>query len=138
MTQNAAKVKPLIKARIVALLSKTLKNDCTLGEEVSAFEKAEELVIKYEFDRDEFIWPEKPQIAVEVKPKAKPASKGVGKLCHSLLLKHRDWSHQQIAEEVNSRLGSKASASSVAWYAAKMRKDGLDVGRLRAAEKKTH
>lgn len=134
MADNAAKAKPLIRTRIQALLAKTVKNGCTPGEAVAAYEKAEELVAKYGFDRSEFTWPEKPKAA----SKTKSEPKGVGKLARDLLLKHRDWSHQRIADEVNAALGSKASAASVAWYAAKMRKDGLKVGRLRTAEEKAH
>lgn len=51
---------PLVKRRIEALLKKTVANGCTLGEAAAAFEKAEELAGKYEFDPGAFRWPQRP------------------------------------------------------------------------------
>jgi hypothetical protein len=134
MADNAAKAKPLMRHRIRALLDQVGRDGCTPGEASAAYDKAEELVAKHGFDRAEFTWPERPAACAN----SKPEPKGVGRLARELLLKHRDWSHQRIADEVNSTLGSKASAASVAWYAAKMRKEGLEVSRVRNAEEMAH
>jgi hypothetical protein len=116
-----------MRHRIRALLATTVESGCAPADAAAAYDKAEDLVTKYGFDRSEFTWPERPEAA------AMSASepKGVGRLARELLLKHRDWSHPRIAEEVNTVLGSKASPASVAWYAARMCREGLEVGRVR-------
>lgn len=120
------KERPLVKRRIEALLKKTTQNGCTPGEALSALEKAKELVEKYGFAAMEFTWPKPPKA-----PKPKREVLGVGKLARNLILEHRDWSYAEIADEVNQRLGSKATARSVAWYASKMNKAGEDVSRIK-------
>ena len=58
--KDAKRELPLVRRRIEALLKKTVANGCTAGEALSAFEKAEELAAKYEFDPGSFRWPQRP------------------------------------------------------------------------------
>lgn len=130
---------PLVKRRIEALLRKTEANGCTTGEALSAFEKAEELVAKYGIDPGAFRWPQKPSTtsdaALSVLKSSKPPRTsgssrgiGVGRLAERLIVEKPDWSHVEIAEEVNRRIeDAKATSKSVRWYASRMRKRGEEV-----------
>lgn len=136
--KDGKKELPLVKRRIEALLKKTVANGCTAGEAVSAFEKAEELVAKYEFDPASFIWPQKPSTAATEPtprqappkpPRAAASSRGlgVGKLAERLIVEHPEWSHAEIAAEVNRLIeGAHATSKSVRWYACRMRKRGQE------------
>lgn len=130
---------PLVKRRIEALLKKTEANGCTPGEAAAAFEKAEELVAKYEFDPGAFRWPPRPSTqfgSATSGPNApKPPrnsganrGKGIGKLAERLIVEHPDWTYAAVAAEVNRLVdGAKASEKSVRWYASRMRRRGEDV-----------
>ncbi|ADZ70142.1 DUF2786 domain-containing protein [Polymorphum gilvum] len=134
----SARELPLVRRRIAALLEKTEANGCTPGEAAAAFEKAEELVAKYELDPGSFRWPPRPSMlfgsaSSGPKPPKQPQAavssrgKGIGKLAERLIVEHPDWTYRRIAEEVNGRIeGAKASEKSVRWYASRMRKDGND------------
>ncbi len=137
--KDAKKELPLVKRRIEALLGKTVANGCTKGEATAAFEKAEELVAKYRFDPGAFRWPQKPSVAGNEptpgpKPPRSPRSSvssrglGVGRLAEQLIVERPDWSHAEIAAEINRRLnGARATAKSVRWYASRMRARGEQV-----------
>jgi hypothetical protein len=132
---------PLVRRRIAALLDKTVINDCTPGEAATAFEKAEELVSKYEFDPGSFWWPPRPSTqfgsatsgqSAPKPPRSSGASrgKGVGKLAERLIVERPDWTYAAVAAEVNRLVdGAKASEKSVRWYASRMRGRGLVVAR---------
>lgn len=134
MKKSGSRELPLIKRRIEALLDKTVTNGCTPGEAAAAFEKAEELVAKYELDPGSFRWPPKPSTPSSgpKPPKEPPAAvssrgRGIGRLAERLIVEHPDWTYRRIAEEVNARVeGAAASEKSVRWYASRMRKDGKD------------
>ncbi|MFN3627143.1 MAG: DUF2786 domain-containing protein [Parvibaculum sp.] len=127
---------PLVKRRIAALLDKTEANGCTPSESAAAFEKAEELVAKYELDPGSFRWPPRPSTmfgsATSAPKPSKPPrvsasgrGRGIGRLAEQLIVEHPDWTYRRIAEEVNARIeGATASEKSVRWYASKMRKRG--------------
>jgi hypothetical protein len=130
----SARELPLVQRRIVALLDKT--EGCTPGEADAAVAKARELVKQYKLDPGAFRWPQTPS-AVESEPtsvsessKRSPATapsrgKGIGRLAEQLIVEHPEWSHAQIAEEVNRRIEvAKATGKSVRWYASQMRKQG--------------
>ena len=126
----------LVKRRIVALLDKTEANGCTPGEAAAAFEKAEELVAKYELDPSAFRWPPRPSTRfgsarsgprAPNPPRTTVASRGrgIGRLAELLIVEHPDWTYRRVAEEVNARIeGAHASEKSVRWYASRMRKTG--------------
>jgi len=134
----SARELPLVKRRIAALLEKTEANGCTPGEAAAAFEKAEELIAKYELDPGAFRWPPRPSTTFgsatsapkpSTPPRAAASSRGrgIGKLAEQLIVEHPDWTYRRIAEEVNGRIdGAKASEKSVRWYASKMRKKGVE------------
>ncbi|MFZ2467994.1 MAG: DUF2786 domain-containing protein [Parvibaculum sedimenti] len=134
-----AKELPLDKRRIAALLDKTEATGCTPGEAAAAFEKAEELVAKYEFDPAAFQWPPRPSTPFGSarsgpKPSKSPQTaassrgRGIGRLAERLIVEHADWTYRRIAEEVNRRIeGAKASEKSVRWYASRMRQSGKQV-----------
>lgn len=130
---------PLMRRRIEALLLKTFANGCTEDEAVSAFAKAKALVFKYGIDPGAFRWPQRPSASTgsassgsEV-PRPSSSSdaglgKSIGRLAESLLLKHPEWSHTQIADAVNQDVeGARATAKSVRRYASRMRARGEDV-----------
>lgn len=129
---------PLVKRRIAALLDKTEANGCTPCEAAAAFEKAEELIAKYELDPAAFRWPSRPStpfgsgMSGPKSPKQPPAAaasrgRGIGKLAERMIVEHPDWTYRRIAEEVNRLLeGAKASEKSVRWYASKMRRRGIE------------
>lgn len=106
---------------------------------MAAFEKAEELVAKYELDPGSFQWPPKPSTRsdsaasgpVASKPPRTSASsrgKGIGRLAERLIVENPAWTYRRIAEEVNARIeGAKASEKSVRWYASRMRRRGEDI-----------
>lgn len=133
----SARELPLVRRRIEALLEKTETNGCTPGEAATAFEKAEELVAKYELDTGSFRWPPRPSTQFGSAtsgpnaPKQPPAAvssrgKGVGKLAERLIVEHPDWAYGRIAEEVNARIeGAHASEKSIRWYSHRMRKAGV-------------
>lgn len=135
----SARELPLIKRRIAALLEKTVANGCTPGEAAAAFEKAEELVTKYELDPGSFRWPPRPSTLFgsaslgPKPPKQPPAAassrgKGIGRLAERLIVEHPDWTYRRIAEEVNARIeGGRASEKSVRWYASRMRRRGNNI-----------
>lgn len=130
---------PLVMRRIEALLKKTVENGCTAGEALSAFEKAEELVSKYGIEPGSFWWPQKPFTASDAAMSAPKSSKpprssgvsrglGVGKFAEQLIVERPEWTHAEIADEVNRLIeGAKATAKSVRWYASRMRKHGEEV-----------
>lgn len=61
-------------------------------------------------------------------PKKKAAGTTVGELARALLMDKRGLPCALIAELVNREIeGASCSPGSVRWYAAKMRKDGIDV-----------
>jgi hypothetical protein len=136
---DAKRELPLVRRRIEALLKKTIGNGCTAGEAMTAFEKAEELVAKYKLDPDSFWWPQKPSAAESVPASVPKASKaprtsissrglGIGKLAERLIVEHPEWSHAEIAAEVNRRLDyARATSKSVRWYASRMRARGEEV-----------
>jgi hypothetical protein len=127
---------PLVRRRIEALLLKTEANGCTAGEAAAAFEKAEELVAKYELDPVAFRWPPRPSTPFgsgtsgpksPKQPQAAAASRGrgIGRLAERLIVEHPDWTYAAVAVEVNRLVeGAKASEKSVRWYASRMRKRG--------------
>lgn len=133
---DAKRELPLVRRRIEALLKKTIGNGCTAGEAVAAFEKAEELVAKYKLAPDSFRWPQKPSTVESVSTSGPKPSKppravvsnrglGIGKLAERLIVEHPEWSHAEIAAEVNRRLdGARATSKSVRWYASRMRVRG--------------
>lgn len=133
----SARELPLVKRRIAALLEKTEANGCTPGEAAAAFEKAEELVVKYKLDPGAFRWPPRPSTtetgptsepSVSEQPRAATSSrgKGIGKLAEQLIVEHPDWTYLRIAEEVNGRIaGASSSEKSVRWCASKMRRAGI-------------
>lgn len=137
--KDVRKELPLVRRRIEALLKKTVANECTIGEATAAFEKAEELVAKYQFDPGSFRWPQKPSVAENEpmpgpKPPRSPRSSvssrglGVGRLAEQLIVNQPNWSHAEIAAEINRRLnGARATAKSVRWYASRMRARGEEV-----------
>lgn len=128
---------PLVKRRIEALLLKTEANGCTAGEAAAAFEKAEELVAKYERDPVAFRWPPRPSTPFgsgtsgpksPKQPEAAAAGRGrgIGRLAERLIVEHPDWSCRRIAAEINARIeGAHASEKSVRWYSHQMRKRGV-------------
>lgn len=130
----SARELPLVRRRIGALLDKTEANGCTPGEAAAAFEKAEELVAKYELDSGSFRWPPRPSTAFgsarsRPKPPKLPQAavpsrgKGIGRLAERLIVEHPDWTYRRMAEEVNARIeGARASEKSVRWYASRMRR----------------
>ena len=136
--KQSARELPLVKRRIAALLEKTEANGCTPGEAAAAFEKAEELVAKYELDPGTFRWPSRPSTPFgsarsgprAPKPPQATASsrgKGIGRLAEQLIVERPDWTYRRIAEEVNARIeGASASEKSVRWYASRMRRRGKD------------
>jgi hypothetical protein len=152
MKKPNARELPLVKRRVEALLEKTEANGCTPGEAAAAFEKAEELVAKYELDPGSFRWPPRPSTQFSSatsgpnapkSPRSSGASrgKGIGKLAERLIVEQPNWTYAAVAAEVN-RLVECATASekSVRWYASRMRRRGEDVplrrragGRPRAA-----
>jgi hypothetical protein len=127
---------PLVKRRIVALLDKTEANGYTPGEAAAAFEKAEELVAKYELDPEAFRWPPRPSTPFgsarfgpgtprPLQTTVSSRGRGIGKLAEHLIAEHPDWPYRRLAEEVNARIeGATASEKSVRWYASRMRKRG--------------
>lgn len=127
---------PLVRRRIEALLDKTEANGCTPGEAAAAFEKAEELVAKYELDPGSFRWPPRPSTRFGSGTSGSSAPKpprssgarprlGIGRLAEQLIVEHADWSYRRVAEEVNTRVeGAKTSEKSVRWYASRMRARG--------------
>lgn len=137
---------PLVKRRIEALLLKTEANGCTAGEAAAAFEKAEELVAKYELDPDAFRWPPRPLTPFGSgtsgpKPPKQPQAvassrgRGIGRLAERLIVEHTDWTYAAIAAEVNRLVeGARASEKSVRWYASKMRRRGDNVPLRQRAE----
>ena len=128
---------PLVKRRIEALLLKTEANGCTAGEAAAAFEKADELVAKYELDPGAFRWPSRPSTQFGSAtpgpnaPKLPQSSgvsrgKGIGRLAERLIVEQPDWTYRRIAEEVNARIeGARASEQSVRWYASRMRRQSI-------------
>ena len=140
----SARELPLVRRRIAALLEKTEANGCTPGEVAAAFEKAEELVAKYELDPGAFRWPPRPSTEFGSARSGPGSSKspqsstsnrgrGIGKLAEQLIVGHPDWTYRRIAEEVNARIdGATASEKSVRWYASRMRKRGKTVPSRRA------
>jgi hypothetical protein len=132
----SARELPLVKRRIVALLDKTEANGCTPSEAAAAFEKAEELVAKYDLDPGSFRWPPRPSTpfgsarpgpSASKQPSAAVTSRGrgIGKLAERLIVEHPDWTYRRIAEEVNRQIeGAHASEKSVRWYASRMRRRG--------------
>jgi hypothetical protein len=143
MKKPSARELPLIKRRVAALLEKTEANGCTAGEAAAAFEKAEELVAKYELDPGSIRWPPRPSTAFGSgtsgpKPPKQPQAtlssrgKGIGKLAERLIVEHPDWTYRRIAGEVNARIeGARTSEKSVRWYASRMRKRGEDIANRR-------
>jgi hypothetical protein len=139
----SARELPLVKRRIVALLDKTEANGCTPGEAAASFEKAEELVAKYELDPGSFRWPPRPSTqfgSARSGPGAPKApqetasgrGRGIGRLAERLIVEHPDWPYRRIAEEVNARVGgARASEKSVRWYASRMRRRGAEVPKRR-------
>jgi hypothetical protein len=137
--KDAKRELPLVRRRIEALLKKTVANGCTAGEALSAFEKAEELTAKYEFDPASFRWPQRPFTASDAAASAPKSSKtprsavlsrglGIGRLAEQMIVERPEMSHAEIAAEVNGRLdGARATAKSVRWYASRMRKRGDEV-----------
>src|SRR5690242_13605151 len=108
----SARELPLVKRRIEALLEKTEANGCTPGEAAAAFEKAEELIAKYELDPGAFRWPPRPSTpfgsvrsgqSAPKSPRAAASSRGrgIGRLAERLIVEHPDWAYRRIAEEVN-------------------------------------
>lgn len=68
---------------------------------------------------------EAPEATTETKPKR---GKGVGDLARALIMDDAGHPYQLIAAMVNAQVdGASASAKSVAWYASRMRKAGIDV-----------
>lgn len=136
MKKPSAKELPLVKRRVEALLAKTEANGCTPGEAAAAFEKAEQLVAKYELDPGAFRWPPRPSttfgsetsaLNAPKPPRAAVSSRGrgIGRLAERLIVEHSDWTYRRVAEEVNARIeGATASEKSVRWYASKMRRRG--------------
>lgn len=137
MKKPSARELPLVKRRVAALLTKTEANGCTPGEAAAAFEKAEELIAKYELDPGAFRWPPRPSTTFGSATSAPKPSKqsraagsgrgrGIGKLAERLIVEHPEWTYRRIAEEVNARIeGATASEKSVRWYASKMRRRGI-------------
>ncbi|BEV45953.1 DUF2786 domain-containing protein [Afipia carboxidovorans] len=132
----SARELPLVKRRIATLLGKTEANGCTPGEADAATKKARELVKQYKLDPGAFQWPQTPS-ATETEPTSEPSvskpprtavlsrGKGIGKLAERLIVEHPEWTHAQIAEEVNRHIdGAKATGKSIRWYASRMRKQG--------------
>lgn len=138
MEKPSARELPLVKRRIAALLDKTEANGCTPGEAAAAFEKAEELVAKYELDPGSIRWPPRPSTpfgsarscpGAPKQPQAAASGrgKGIGRLAERLIVEHPDWTYRRIAEEVNARIeGARASEKSVRWYASRMRRRGVE------------
>lgn len=134
---------PLVRRRVGALLEKTVANGCTPGEAAAAFDKAEELVAKYELDPGSFRWPPRPSTLFgsgtsgPKPPKQPPAAvssrgKGIGRLAERLIVEQLDWTYRRIAEEVNAQIeGARASEKSVRWYASKMRRRGDNAPRMK-------
>lgn len=134
----SARELPLVKRRIEALLEKTEANGCTPGEAAAAFEKAEELVAKYQPDPGTFRWPSRPSTAsgsaTSVPKSSKPPraaassrGRGIGRLARSLIVERPDWTYRRIADEVNARIdGAHASEKSVRWYSHQMRRSGVE------------
>ena len=140
---------PLVKRRIEALLQKTVVNGCTEGEAAAAFEKAEELAVKYGIDPGQFRWPPRPSTifgsATSGPSASKPPraagsgrGKGIGRTAEALIVEHPDWTYAAIAAEVNRLVDSAhASEKSVRCYASKMRRRGETVPlRRRAASRR--
>jgi hypothetical protein len=137
MKKPSARELPLVKRRIEALLAKTEANGCTPGESAAAFEKAEELVAKYELDPGVFRWPLRPSTPFgsatsAPKPSKQPRAaasgrgRGIGKLAEQLIVEHPEWTYRRIAEEVNGRIeGATSSEKSVRWYVSQMRRRGI-------------
>jgi Protein of unknown function (DUF2786) len=136
---------PLVRRRIEALLLKTVANGCTVGEAATAFENAEELVAKYEFDPSQFRWPPRPSTifgsvasgpGASKPPRATGSSrgKGIGRTAEALIVENPDWSYSAIAAEGNRLVdGAHASEKSVRWYASRMRRRGEAVPLRRRA-----
>jgi hypothetical protein len=103
---------------------------------VSAFEKAEELTVKYEFDPASFRCPRKLSTADSAPTTGPTSSKpprssvssrglGVGRLAERLIVEWPEWSHAEIAAEVNRRHeGARATSKSVKRYASRMQPRG--------------
>lgn len=131
----SARELPLVKRRITALLEKTEANGCTLSEVAAAIEKARELVKKYKLDPSAFRWPQEPSTREPVPtsgPVPSSRGRGIGRLAEQLIVEHPEWSHTQIAEEVNRQIaGACATSKSVRWYASKIRKRGEDISSRR-------
>lgn len=72
-----------------------------------------------------------PGAALELPEESGPAKKrgsGIGELARALLMDSTAYPHAVIAAMVNADIsGATATAKSVRWYAAKMRKEGIDV-----------
>lgn len=132
-----AKELPLIRRRVAALLEKTEANGCTPSEAAAAFEKAEELVAKYELDPEAFRWPPRPSTPFRsttsgpnapkpLRTSASSRERGIGKLAERLIVEHPDWTYRKIAEEVNAQIeGAAASEKSVRWYSHQMKREGI-------------
>lgn len=68
-----------------------------------------------------------PVLAEESEP-AKKRGSGIGELARALLMDSAGYPHAVIAAMVNADIaGATATDKSVRWYAAKMRKEGIDV-----------
>lgn len=136
MKKPNARELPLVRRRIESLLEKTGANGCTPGEAAAAFEKAEELVAKYQLDPGSFRWPPRPSTLFgsgtsgpkppkQSSATASSCGRGIGRLAERLIVEQPDWTYAAIAAEVNRLVeGAKASEKSVRWYASKMRRRG--------------
>jgi hypothetical protein len=124
-----------------------MPDGCTPGEAAAAFERAEELVSKYELDPGSFRWPPRPSTPFGSgtsgpKPPKQPQAavssrgKGIGRLAERLIVEHPDWTYRRIAEEVNALVeGAATSEKSVRWYASKMRKAGANGASRRRSQR---
>jgi hypothetical protein len=121
VTSPSAGELPLVKRCIAALPEKIEANGCTPGEAAAAFEKAKELVAKYELDPGAFRWPPRPSAPFGSARSGPSASKlpgsatsgrgrSIGKHAEQLIIEHP--TRPTGASPRRSTRGSRASEKS--------------------------
>lgn len=110
------------KAKLIGRITKTAESKSI---DLASFRQRSEPEVAVRDTEQQTECTEAPEATTETKPKR---GKGVGDLARALIMDEAGHPYQMIAAMVNAQVdGASASAKSVAWYASKMRKAGIDV-----------
>jgi hypothetical protein len=110
------------KAKLIERITKTAE---AKSVDLDSFRQRSEPEVAARDTEQQTARTEAPEAPIETKPKR---GKGVGDLARALIMDEAGYPYQLIAAMVNAQVdGASASPKSVAWYASKMRKAGIDV-----------